>query len=117
MTTVYNVIQSPDGEALVASPVEIKLVWDKSIQLVATDNANSVMLLGRYVTRTSVSGRWEVGLVPNDEISPVGSVYQITERVPPGKQAVTYFFEVPVESATPVDVWLGTILVDRPSYV
>lgn len=116
MTTVFNVIQSPDGEAISAN-VEVKLVWDKQTQRVATDDVNSVMLMGRYATVADITGRWEVDLVPNDEISPAGSVYKITERVPPGKTPIIYYIEVPVEAATPVDQWLGDLLVDAPSYV
>jgi hypothetical protein len=117
MTTVFNNIATPDGEPIAGAKVEVALVWDRTSQRVAKDDANSVMLMGRYATVTNSEGHWEVDLVATDDISPAGSAYRVTERTPPGKTPTVYYIEVPVEAATPVDQWAGDLIVDTPSYV
>lgn len=117
MTTVFNNIVTPDGEPIVGAKVEVALVWNKNVQRVAKDDANNVMLMGRYATITDSNGRWEVNLVANDDVSPAGSAYKVTERTPPGKTPNIYYIEVPTEGATPTSQWLGDLLVETPSYV
>lgn len=116
MTTVFNNIVTPDGEPVSGAKVEVALLWNKNVQMVAKHDAESVMLMGRYATVANSQGHWEVDLVPNDEISPAGSVYKVTERTPPGKTPTVYYIEVPSEGATLESLWLGDLLVSKPSY-
>ncbi len=115
MTTVFNNLVTPDGEPLENARVEVRLVWNKHDQRVATDQTANVIIYGVWAVRTDENGRWEVELTPNEDITP-DSVYKIIERVPPGETKYAYFIEVPGELATPVDNWVGDILVDEPTY-
>jgi hypothetical protein len=115
MATCSNTLQSPEGDPIVGSLIEIHLIWNRREQRVPTDNANNVMILGTYAAYTDSNGEWSVDLTPNDDITPDDSVYRVIERVPPGKQAFTYYISVP-SGATP-DYWVGDLLVDAPSYV
>lgn len=58
--------------------------------------------VGSTAVLTSNSGAWSLDLEPNDNITPAGTVWQITEQ-PPDRAATSYYIEVP-DSAGPHDV-------------
>jgi hypothetical protein len=116
MTIITNTIHAPDGEAIPSALVEVQLLWDKNDQRIAKDDDAQVVLMGVYATYTNQDGEWSVSLTPNASVTPADTVYRVIERVPPGKTTYVYYIEVPVDTATPAPVWIGDILVDKPSY-
>lgn len=58
--------------------------------------------VGATAVLTGNAGTWSLDLEPNDNITPAGTVWQITEQ-PPDRAATSYYIEVP-DSAGPHDV-------------
>lgn len=116
MTTVFNTIYSPDGEPIAGANVEVRLLWNKSVQAIAKDDANNRVILGRWATVTDADGEWSVDLLPTEDISPANTVYKIIERVRPGKETFIYYITVPAEDATPTPQWIGDLLTSTPSF-
>lgn len=116
MTTVFNTIHSPDGEPISNANVEVRLLWNKSVQAIAKDDTANRVILGRWATVTDADGEWTVDLLANADISPANTVYKIIERVRPGKETFVYYITVPADGATPVAQWIGDLLTDTPSF-
>lgn len=115
MATIYNKIDRVADEPKLGVKVNIELLWDKSESPVAFDAAEETMIQGPNGTQTDVEGYWEIAnLVPNANITPSGSVYKITEELANLDDFVYYV--VVEDGATPM-FWVGTIIVERPSYV
>lgn len=113
-TNVYNYIDRVAGDPLVSVVVNITLSWDTSESPVARDIDDETMVRGTYGAESDDDGYWEVALVPNDEISPSGSLYKVVERITATEEVATYYIEVP-GAATP-EVWVGSILEDEPDW-
>lgn len=115
MATIYNNIDRVADEPKLGVNVKIDLVWDASTSPVALHIDEETMIQGSNGAQTDVEGYWEKDdIVPNDLISPAGSVYKITEELS-NSNDVVYYISVP-DNATPV-FWTGGLIVSRPSYV
>lgn len=106
MTTklVFNKLIAPSGN----SPLKGTAVIYIANEAWLTGESTSL----RHVTRASTdsTGKWQVSLRPNSEITPEGTVYVVEETVL-GKTE-TYAFIVPAAGAGPH--WLFDILTDPP---
>lgn len=113
MATIYNTIEKTAGVPRGDISVSIELVWDTSESPVAY--SDSIMIKGPFISRTDASGTWEVDeIVDNDSITPIDSLYQITESI--DSEEVVYYISVP-SGATPT-FWVGDLLVtDLPTWV
>ena len=115
MATVFNNIDRVAGDPLASVVVNISLIWDTSLGVVAKIEDEDTMVRGSYGTETDLDGNWEIDLVPNDEITPAGSVYKVTERITSTNDTVVYYISVP-PSATPTS-WVGDVLVATPEWI
>lgn len=115
MATVFNNVDRVAGDPLSAVLVSIVLLWDTTLSPVAKIDGEDTIVRGTYGTTTDIDGHWEVDLVPNDEITPASSVYQITERLSTSNESITYYISVP-NSATPTS-WIGDIMADTPGWL
>ena len=113
MATIFNNIERVAGAAESAL-VTITLMWDTTVSPVAKVEDEDAMIQGSYGTSTDLDGNWSVALTANDDITPVDSVYKITERITQGNATTTYYVSVP-NNATPT-FWVGDILVDEPAW-
>ena len=113
MATVFNTIETPNGDAAADAKIEVHLVWDADTSPIARLTGEQKVVSGVYSTRTNASGYWSVDLNPNDDITPT-SVYKVVERTGFGEDATTYWILVP-DNATPT-FWVGDILTTEPSY-
>ena len=110
MAVIFNNIDRVAGDPLASVNVTIELIWDNSNNPVARVLDEDTVVRGLYGTTTDGDGHWEVDLVPNDEITPAGSLYKITERLSISNDSVTYYVSVP-NAATPTS-WIGDIVLD-----
>ena len=115
MATVFNNIDRVAEDPLSSVLVTIVLLWDTSDSPIAKVEDEDTIIRGTYSTSTDLDGYWEVDLVSNDEITPIDSVYKITERLSTNNDSVTYYISVP-DNATPIS-WIGDILVEEPVWV
>jgi len=110
MAVIFNNIDRVAGDPLASVNVTIELIWDNSNNPVARVLDEDTVVRCLYGTTTDGDGHWEVDLVPNDEITPAGSLYKITERLSISNDSVTYYVSVP-NAATPTS-WIGDIVLD-----
>ena len=112
---IFNTIKKAAGGSTQDDfDITVELSWDTDVQSVAIDETEDVMFRGAYQTQTDDNGYWEVEVVENDNISPVDSVYKITEVERTNSLNINeYYVSVPI-SATPVELWVGDILVSKP---
>jgi hypothetical protein len=118
MATIFNNVDRVAGDPLSSVLVTIVLLWDTSESPMAKIEDEDTIVRGTYGTSTDLDGHWEVDLVPNDEITPVDSVYKITERLSTNNDSITYYISVP-DSATPTS-WIGDIILSQeelPSWI
>jgi hypothetical protein len=114
MATVSNTIVDPSGVDIESAKIKITLVWDKDLSAVIKDDAAQVLIAGAYSANTDSDGEWTVELEPNENLTPLGSLYRVSETVSPGDRKTVYYIDVP-DGATPV-YWVGDILASSPSY-
>ena len=115
MATIFNNIDKVSGDPFPAVVVSVELKWDTAESPVAITD-DETMIRGTYGTQTNSSGNWEVsGLVPNDQIEPAGSVYEVIERITTSNSVVTYYVSIP-DSATPT-YWVGDYIVEKPTWL
>lgn len=114
-TTVYNYIDRVAGDPLASVVVNITLVWDTDESPVAVDTDDETMVRGTFGVETDTDGYWEVDLIPNDEISPTGSLYKVVERISSTEETATYYIEVP-GAATPT-AWVGSLITEEPTWL
>lgn len=110
MATIFNNVDRVAGDPLSSVLVTIVLLWDTSESPMAKIEDEDTIVRGTYGTSTDLDGHWEVDLVSNDEITPAGSLYKITERLSISNDYVTYYVSVP-NAATPTS-WIGDIVLD-----
>ena len=115
MSQVFNNINKVAGEPQLSAQVTIYLSWDTSLSPVAKVNTTDSMIQGPFGASTDESGHWSAMLVPNIDISPIGSVYKIVESVSSNLTDTVYYISVP-DGATPV-YWVGDIIVSTPDWV
>lgn len=112
MAQIHSTIHGADGEPKANATVTIELSWDQDVSPIALDTDNDVAITGPDIEVTDEDGFWEAELVPNEVITPLHSVYKITEAVD-GEDRV-YYVDVP-DGATPV-YFIGDILVPAPAW-
>jgi hypothetical protein len=113
--TIYNTIRkAAGGTAQDDFNVRVDLSWDTTLSPVAINEDDGVMFKGVY--QTDADGRWEVAVVENDVITPAGSVYKITETERSTAALVNEYYVSAYVILTPVDMWVGELLVDKPSW-
>ena len=114
---IYNTIKkAAGGSAQDDFDIDIALSWDTDLGSVAFDTATERMFEGVYQTATDSDGYWSVQVVENDIVTPVDSVYKITETER-GNATVLheYYISVPTD-ATPTDLWVGELIVPTPAW-
>lgn len=118
MSRVFSSLISPDGTPIQGGSITIDLLWNRSVQSLPEAVDPMYFVEGRWASRSDATGLWEVNLLPNDQISPVGSnAYRITEKPKRYSYFPTiYFIIVPPESATPMDYYVGDIKIDKPDW-
>jgi len=79
MTTkiVGGTILTPDGVLLGSVPVEIKLVLAQAFVV-----TGSYSMADKVTIQSSPAGTWQTPLECNDDLTPVGTLYQVTEKIP-----------------------------------
>lgn len=70
-------VLSPNGTALGSVPIEIELVLAKGFVVIG-----SYSLSGKLTVQTGADGTWSTPLQCNDELTPVGTLYQVSEKSP-----------------------------------
>ena len=99
--------------------VTIELAWhSRTLGTPETVAATPVPVATRVATRTSGAGLWEVDLVPNDLIEPLGlNVYKVITRVRPyaGFPVVSYVYLA--DTVDPDGYRLGNASIVRPDWV
>lgn len=118
MIEVFNNIEQVAGKPANAQIV-VRLKWDKSESPVAYYDVDDTMIRDYFGTATDEYGKWTANLRPNGLITPEGSVYEVTELIRRSGESTVYYFSIPTPS-DPDDsgpVWVGSLLVDRPSWV
>lgn len=99
-----------DGGGLPRSGVRVTFRLIASLTEEAGGWTSGGEVLGEWVARTDKTGLWTIALTPNEEIVPVGTVYEVWEGAE-GRDAVRSTFIVPVGGG-PYD--LSTLLADPP---
>lgn len=77
---VGGTVISPDGTPLGSCPIVIELVLAEAFVVVG-----SLSLSSRLTLQTAADGSWQTPLQCNDELTPVGTLYQVTEKGASGK--------------------------------
>jgi len=93
MPLVYSVVYGPDGQPVPKVNVSVELIAS-SDRKAASGVLPSGRVMGRSTLETDRNGRWEIDLVSNDDISPAGTYYRVTE-FPFRAPSVTTFIQVP----------------------
>lgn len=106
MVTIFNNIASPDGVSVEAI-VTCRLVAGARGDRTGYDTSSNRSLSGESVVTTQ-DGYWTLDVVPNDEIMPADSYYEVTERHAPGDKVTKS--EIVVSSSATDPVWIGSIL-------
>lgn len=118
MPTVYNNIDKVAGNPNDSIVVSIELIWDTTESVIAKVISEETVVNGTHGTETDDDGNWSVSnIVSNDDITPSGSLYKVTER-DSSNNTVIYYIDVP-DAATPTS-WVGDIIVetaDLPTWV
>lgn len=116
-TLIYNTIKKPAGGSVQDDfDVVISLSWNPDLASVAINADDDSMLSGPYRTQTNADGYWSVEVVENDAITPVDSVYKITETERGSSSVMNeYYISVAIE-ATPGDRWVGDMIVPAPAW-
>lgn len=117
MVTIFNTIKKPAGGSYQDDfDIAITLSWDTDVSPVALYADNEAMLKGTYRTSTDTDGSWSINVVENDLITPVDSVYKITEIERNTSNVLNeYYISVP-QDATPGDRWVGDLIVATPAW-
>ncbi len=111
MTTMFNILKRPDQTLIENAKVEVTLIAGAGAApgfVGATDET----ILSVYTTLTDATGRWEVDLTPNTEITPSNTYYYIVERVTPNNRSTSYYIIVPDEVT---DQWVGDHRINTPT--
>ncbi|HEV2071115.1 MAG TPA: hypothetical protein VGR26_15095 [Acidimicrobiales bacterium] len=111
MPVVTNTLHRPDGSPAAGALVTVRLIASlegSGPGYVAGDQAS---VLDRWVTRADAAGSWAVDLVPNGDVTPDGTVYEVVEAVP-GRPALPQHVAVPADAGPH---WVGDILTDPPA--
>lgn len=106
MTTITETLDRPDGTVPDAT-VMVRLAGVNGAAVVGYGPGST--LIGPVRTRTDGAGAWQVDLVPNENITPANTVYQIEVRA--AGQSSTRYVSVP-DSLDTLDV--VDLLVDPP---
>ena len=115
MPEVYNTINDPEGNAVVAN-VEVRLVASTSNpEAGGFVQDEQKEILATWSSQTNSSGYWSVELTANADIDPSGTYYEVVERYQPGNRSNRMYFSVP-DSATP-SFWVVDLLIVDPSTV
>jgi len=79
MTTriVGGSIVTPDGVPLGSVPIEIELLLADAFVV-----TGSYSMGGRLRVQSAANGSWQTPLECNDDLTPVGTIYQVTEKIP-----------------------------------
>lgn len=109
--TVRGIIQTPGGVAAVNVPVYVRLVASRSREAGGFVGDSDIEVLGVEATRTDSTGLWSLTLVANAEITPPGTVYEVSEQ-PKGRPAHRYYISVP---ATAGPHWVGDLTTTLPT--
>lgn len=113
MATIFNTIEKVAGQPQPNIVVTVTLLWDTSVSPVAMNSSEETMIQGPYVTRTDEVGHWEIAVDSNDLITPVDSVYKVSEAVSDGPYE--YYITVP-DGATPT-FWVGDVMTTTPGWL
>jgi hypothetical protein len=110
MPTVTNTVLKPDGSLAGAVRVRIRLVASDPIGAPGFVGATDRTIISESFVLTSTAGIWSAVLEPNANISPTGTVYEITENV--GVGVAPYYVTVPVGAGP---YWAGDLLSVAPT--
>lgn len=115
MATIFNTIKKVNGDPAIGVIVTVALVSDPDESIPVRDDDDDFSVLGSSSTETDTDGYWEMDdLTPNDEITPAGTLYKVTERDVYSNE-ITYYVDVP-DTATPTS-FVGDILATEPSWL
>lgn len=109
MITIGGTVLLPNLTPVVSAPVEVELVM-----------ADGFVVVGKYslapaqTVQTGLAGTWQMSVVPNDEITPSGTLYRITEKGP--KFVKSYLIQVLASLGVGVHQVLD-LMVPEPSPV
>ena len=105
---VTNTLVDEDGIPASSVVVQIVLLSSTFAPLSEAFDGN-VEINPNHNLHADVEGTWTLNLFPNAQITPAGTVYQVTHVLPAGDQVVR--FVVPVDGATPSIHPLSTLVV------
>lgn len=96
MTVITETLDLPDGTAPSGYVVTIALAGENGEEIEGFVSGENTTLVGR-VREHLTDGAWSVDLIPNDDITPAGTVYKRTIEGPSGRGGARWvdYFDVP----------------------
>lgn len=119
MPTVTNTVTDAAGDPVEGAEVQIRLIAatpESSVGPAFVDGTDET-IVATVNLATDASGDWSTNLVGNDDITPAGTYYVITERdasSSPRRQPVKYRIDVPAAGGP---YWVGDLIVDAPDAI